>query len=409
MCDNTQNLNYCKFTKANIITPPLDTVFRVYYLEAKLSLVPDETLFEHKAIRGTNLVSINAYHTGIGFQSTDPQNPLEYWFDYTADSFGIDVFLPKIVQMDDGSKELLWNNGASVGYSDAIQTSYWIKSTYICNVSSTQLLSFQQWILDTFLPRNQYYQSFVASENRSREAIFNPILRAAICDTFCIDAYEYFQSQLGSCIQYVSFPYESVFALILYDSVSTITLNQPNENPLITYNERIQQLDYTDPVQKAEIIAFYEYIERAFQNYLENNNINSASIFQPLTLLGQALDLQTPEQRLLTLRAVRFDTKTGPLLLAEFLAQNHLPYVILYDYSPIDNTMQYFKVIYDSVDIAYIPSDLEISNGGMCVSGEGVCSQPSNTSNWGIYILFAVIILIILGLLIFAIVYSRKS
>jgi len=166
---------YAAFKSSNqILSFPTDLKFRVYYLEAPLSF-----LGERIGIKFVdNLLSINGFHTGIGFQSLDKSRPFEFTFDEViAKGFVISALLPTI-----GDGTLKWNNEPEITLGSFIDKFYWERSTYICTITSSQIVEIQNWILNVWIPNNPIYSLISAINSKSDSDVFNPIFRSSICD-----------------------------------------------------------------------------------------------------------------------------------------------------------------------------------------------------------------------------------
>src|SRR5436305_13598317 len=94
--------------------------FRLYYLEAPLSFLGETVGIQFV----DNILTINGFHTGIGFQCTDAQFPIEFTYDdVVAKGFAISSLLPEIVNND-----LVWKNQPEITQGSFIDKIYWERS-----------------------------------------------------------------------------------------------------------------------------------------------------------------------------------------------------------------------------------------------------------------------------------------
>jgi len=184
---------YASFTSINQVTFPNDLKFRVYYLEAPLGFLKEKIGIEYI----NNKLTVNGFHTGIGFQSIDESRHFELTLEaIVAKGFLISSLLPKITGSgDEGILE--WNNQAEIKIGSSIDISYWQKSTYVCTINSDQLLKIENWVLNNWIPNNPNYCLLSAINSISKEDIFNPIFRSSICDTFCYSILFFIQGVNG--------------------------------------------------------------------------------------------------------------------------------------------------------------------------------------------------------------------
>lgn len=243
----TPKIQYTRFTEESQIISSPNLNFRVYYLEAPISILGKDT---PKSL-SENLVSLQFFHVGLGFQSTDPSAPLEFTLDYElVTGFTLDALLPEIVGEGD-NKELVWKNQTEVLIGSFIDRNYWLNSEYVCEIPNSVLVGLQRWTLNTWNPDNPNYSLFsavVPSEDDpskpSRETLFNPFMRSSTCNDYCYAAFDYLiDNQV--CIEYVTPPKNNVNAFVL-----------PRDKGEI--------VDYD--TFKFLIIEFYEQLEEEINN-----------------------------------------------------------------------------------------------------------------------------------------------
>ena len=183
-------VTYTPYVSRNqILTFPPELTFRIYYLEAPLSALGD-TFGRNLA---NNLVSINGFHTSVGFQSTDKSLANEFTLGLDLENgFAISSFVPEIVTKA-GVDDLVWNDLTQINLGSYIDRTYWESSSYIGTVTSTQVLQIQNWIFDDWIPKNPIYSIASGIKSTDSEDIFNPIFRPSLCDTFCYSIYNFIQ------------------------------------------------------------------------------------------------------------------------------------------------------------------------------------------------------------------------
>lgn len=234
---------------SQIKTFPEDLKFRVYYLEATLSIF--DTIMDIDFPSG--LIGINAFHSGVGFQSTDKSKPYEFTLDMIVkDGFTLTSILPEIRE-----GELIWNNAPVNTIGSFIDRNYWERSTYICTITSAQVTDIMRWTLDTWQPKNPIYSLFYGIPTVND--IFNPTFRPAFCDNYSHSIFFYIQNQNGGqftdpvntgtgfnvCIDYCTPPNISSCAFISTDMV---------------------QVDYE--TDKGAIVNFYIELETALMQVI---------------------------------------------------------------------------------------------------------------------------------------------
>lgn len=226
---------------SQILTFPSDLTFRVYYLEATL------TIFDNLIdIDFPGIIDVTAYHTGIGFQSTDKQRPYEFTLDLVVkNGFTLSSFLPEI-----RGDELIWNNTPANTIGNFIDRSYWERSTYICTISSQQVTDVMRWTLDVWKPNNPIYSLFYGIA--TRDDIFNPIFRPSFCDNYVYSAFFYLQgtdggdftdpvntgSGLNVCVDYATPPNVSTCAFV--SNLMTQVDFETNRDAILTFYRELE-------------------------------------------------------------------------------------------------------------------------------------------------------------------------
>ncbi len=230
----TPPVTYTRFLNESQIISFPGLTYRLSYLEAPISVLGKNT---PKSVTDEKLVSPDFYHAGIGIQSTDPSNPVEFTLDYElVTGFTIDSFLPEI---DDG--ELIWNNQTEVLIGNYIDRNYWIRSDYICDINNDILVGLQQWTLNTWIPQNPNYSLFSAvlpsSDDPSepdRETLFNPIMRSSTCNDYCYELFNYLIS-VQVCIQYDTPPMNNVNAFIVERSQAKVVSYEDKKTEIVNF------------------------------------------------------------------------------------------------------------------------------------------------------------------------------
>jgi len=252
--------------------------FDVYYLEAPLSilsgLLPDDIDF--------TVFEINGFHTGVGFSSTNKDDPLEFSVDLIAKSgFTWKSLFPTVNTDSQGNRFLVFDNQTEVTLSSFLDRKYWSRSTYITTINNKLLQDIQYWILNIWNAQNPIYSLLSATNNPSREALFNPIMRSCICDTFAYNMFFYISGQnlfrgngtngylplnvqyqnLNVCIKYVTIPNISVSNII---SNNIIPVNfESMENQIIDFYVAFNQAAQEILDLEQEIANTIEIIEQA--------------------------------------------------------------------------------------------------------------------------------------------------
>lgn len=199
-------------------------IIDVFYLEASLSLLENIPILKNE---NHPLFTINAYHTGIAFQTSQ----YSFCFELVAQKGLSAVFLPRF---DNG--KLVWDNATQITYND-VDTKYWDHSTYICSINKGEFLELVSIILNDFIPNNPIYTFFRVVSSPTIENIFNPVLRSCVCDDFCFYILTNLQNKLDVAITYLTSP---------KITMSTLIAKLP-----------IVKLDENNPIDRQKIINFY--------------------------------------------------------------------------------------------------------------------------------------------------------
>lgn len=399
---------------SQILRFPSDLKFRIYYLEAPLSILGEQIYL--KQLQG-NLLSINGYHTGIGFQSLDVSRPYQFTYDYiVASGFSFTSLLPKIVTDNQGNRDLIWNNRGEITQGNFIDKVYWERSTYVTTLSSDQVVKLQEWILNVWIPRNPIYSLLSAIKSEDPNDIFNPIFRPSICDTFCYSAFYYLQNidggdqldpmngsnnGLNTCIEYVTVPNCSVSGFIMGPGSDFVPV------------------DYES--NKDAIIDFYI----AFEDELNSLVDLTAEIEKLLKELESAPIDQKPA----LIRQILQDIFTIITLALTIYEQFDEAYYYGYGVGDKIDTPQYWKLINPITRTFYINSNILnsykswtdigntiIDNYSRSLNCDCNCKPPTKdiiennkfNSFWFI-ILFIVFIIIIVVIIIAIIIYNRRD
>lgn len=325
--------------------------FRVYYLESALSILSN-TILDLGVIN--NVIEVNIFHSGIGFQSIDPTNQIEFTFDYNIlQGFNATSLIPQIndnnlrwntTNQDDNSV-IRWNNQSGVFLGSYIDRKYWQHSTYVTLVTGKELIAIQNWILNIWNPQNPIYVLFAGI--KSVETYDNPIMRSSNCYDFTYDIIDFIDNSLKVCIDYVTVPNITISAFIetFPGSIRPINFNQ-----------------YRD-----QIIEFYTTLS----NYINNNiNINQ-------TIDKCINDSNTNNQPVitnntdaLTIYSIENDLFTVIQLYEEIFDQSQTIY--LYGYHP-NGSLGYWIVEDPDFFISYIKININRS-----YRSKNIYDQPVN-------------------------------
>lgn len=266
-----------------IATFPADLKFRVYYLEATLTIFDNLIDVELPG----QLIDITAYHTGIGFQSTDKDRPYEFTLDLVVkNGFTLASFLPEI-----RGDELIWNNTPANTIGNFIDRSYWERSTYICTITSQQVTDVMRWTLDVWQPQNPIYSLLYGIA--SRDDVFNPIFRPSFCDTYAYSAFFYLQgtnggeftdpvntgSGLNVCVDYCTPPNVSTCAFV--SRQMTQVDFEANRTAIITFYRELEE-------ELSELVLEGMQLEEILQE-IRNNPGNIELILEAEKLIFEIL------------------------------------------------------------------------------------------------------------------------
>jgi hypothetical protein len=349
---------YTPFESSNqILSYPPETLFRIYYLEAPLSV-----LGERIGITFTNsLLEINGFHTAVGFQAIGQSNPLEFTYGLDlANGFAISSFVPEITYPN-GVPTLRWRDLNKINQGSAIDRNYWDKCVYISTQPAEIVTRLQEWILDQWIPNNPIYSILSGIRSRSTVDIFDPIFRASFCDSFCYAMFDYLgrstkSGGLNRCIDYPVVPNTSVNAFIeSYPGAM---------QPVIFENNR------------EEIVEFYLRLEATLAE-LSDLEAETIQLIQDLAAGGA--DEST------ILRLVAQELFTAISLVATVYEGFNVIYY--YGYGPTgtnqENTPTYWRIEDPQIYLAYINGPLQRSYPSVNTSGQRVHDGHSDGSPQG--------------------------
>lgn len=346
-----------------------NTKFRVYYLEAPLSILSD-ILVNSGVI--SSLVEFNIFHSGIGFQAISEKTPFEFTFDYSLiNGFNIQTLVPKIID-----NEIIWNNKAAVYLGNFIDRNYWNHSTYIATISGDQLILIQEWMINTWSTENPNYVLFSGSTSEERKDLFNPIMRSADCYDFAYALFDFMKYSLFICIDYTVVPNLTIAAFIS------------------SFPGSIVPIDFE--THRDEIITFFQGVI----DFFDNININ-LSILNPFNIYSAKTDLFSIIQ-----------------LYVNFYQSLNVIYIL--SYLP-DGSLGYWQITNPRILIDYVQIDIPRSYKSLNIDGKLVTDEysdlittcidvtPQTSSNLTIlFIIFLIIVILIIMAIIFM-TYQRKQ
>ena len=388
---------YTPFNAYNqILEFPLDLKFRVYYLEAPLSFLGERIGIQYV----NNLLSINGFHTGIGFQCTDKSRPYEFTFDeIVAQGFVISALLPQIIGTGPDAT-LKWNNQPQITLGSFIDKFYWERSTYMCTITSSQLITVQNWILKTWIPNNPIYSLLSAIKSTSENDVFNPIFRSSICDTFCYSMLFFIQGVDGgdqTDPTYIFITTEQPNICIEYVTPSNLSIaafvsSEPNS---------IIPVDFES--NKLAIISFYIEFEAAI-----NEAVNLETTIQQLISELQAAHLA---ERYALIRQITNELFT--LLHVIDNIYEGFPVAYYYGYGTGSNIgkVQYWQINNPELFLTYINSNLKRSYPSIDYLDKNIldnfsldldcdCRIIIDETSWFWWIIIGIIIIIFILLII---------
>ena len=360
-------------SSTQILRFPKNLLFRVYYLEAPLSILSD-ALVNAGVI--SSLVELNIFHSGIGFQCVNEKRPFEFTFDYNIiDGLNIMSLVPTIVDND-----VIWNNAAKPFIGNFIDRDYWNHSTYIATITPDQLILIQEWIIRTWVPENPNYVLFsgVASNNilEERRALFNPIMRSADCFDFAYAMIQFMKNSLRIRIDYPVVPNLTIAALVGSSPASIVPVDfEANQE---------------------EIVAFYQSVIDFFNNP-NISNVFGASQFNTFSTENDIFSVIQ--------------------LYAEFY--QNLNTIFVFAYHP-DGSPGYWLITNPTVFIDYVQIDIKRSFRAVDTSGQLVTDAYSDliptclefnvggSTSWLFFIIFLIIFIIIIMAIVVYFVYYRK-
>lgn len=363
---------------SQIIRLPNSLRFKVYLLEAPLSLLSKAV----KAItRGYNIIEINGFHTAVGFQSTDKSQPYEFAFDYGMSSgLSLSAILPNL--SPEGTP--VWNNFSSVGLFTGINRKYWVYSTYIATVSSEQLITIQEWILEQWIPSNPYYSLF----SIIGDGVDIPA-KASRAESFCFTLFQFMVAQ-GICIDYITAP-----------NVTDVSIVTSPSSPAT-------RVPYTG--NSEDILLFYSN----FAQYLEDVAELGFKIFTTVNKI-----FTEPDMLFENLKALQNEFFYAVQLFIIFSID--FPYIYYYGYYGNGPDMGYYKIVNPMFYVNYVQSSLKRSypsldvyglpnNSDSHVSPDNQCQIVSSSSSGVlIWVILIVVVVIFLVLAIYTIYPTRRK
>lgn len=361
---------YTQFISLNqILRYPSNLQFRVFYLEAPISVL-SQTILDADLVN--NLVETNIFHSGIGFQSIDPNFPVEFTFDYNIiEGFNVTGLFP-IIEGD----ELIWNNQASVYLGNYIDRDYWNRSSYIANVNSQQLVQILEWILNDWTPMNPIYVLFSGVRSASREDLFDPIFRSADCFDFAYALIEFMKENQRICIDYPTVPNLTI---------ATFISSFPGSITPVSFEENQQ-----------EILDFYTFA----LDFLNDTIDIDLQIEECIEENGCPLNVYAIENDLFAVTQIY-----------EEIYRN-VGVVYIYGYLP-DNSLGYWRIVNPNPFIGYVKTNITRSFQAIDIEGQPVVDAfsdpiptcifpPSSTLTFTFIIIFIILFIIILVFFILA-------
>lgn len=280
---------------------------KVFYLEAPLSFIPKKVIEN----LGNMLITLNAYHTGMGFVFNNKSLVL----DYTAKGGLIGTFLPQFDYIKKG--ELVWDNKAYIEIGNEREQlwednkGYWKKSTYLTTINKDQFLILAKSIKEKFLITNASYVFFGVKNAKTGKTL----IRESICDGFCkfvID--ELAKSPINAKFDFLTYP--------VLTTANNVT------------NSSVKKLDTKK--DKNEILNFYKNVFKVI-------HMKKHSLFSNI------------ETTLPWIKHTSIDLFNHLFMRSVFSEiYEEMRSIILYSYdNDKDGKLCYYKVIVDGIDISY--------------------------------------------------------
>nr|QBK90269.1 MAG: hypothetical protein LCPAC102_01820 [Pithovirus LCPAC102] len=372
---------YVPFTSFDqIIKFPSNLNFRVYYLEAPISILSQNVLSQDIL---NDIIDINIFHSGIGFQSTDINNPIEFTLDYNIiNGLNITSLFPTIIQSPNGDENLIWNNEAAPFIGNHIDRDYWFQSKYIATISSSQLHNIEKWVLQSWIPQNPIYVLFSGSKSNKRESLFNPFMRSSDCYDFAYFMIEFMKDSLKICIDYATVP---------NITIATFISSFPGSIVPVSFEEN-----------KNDIIEFYRNVNIFIQNIIDIQ----ANIQECIKENSSSLTLYAIENDLFVITQLYDDI------------YNTFNIIYVFGYLP-DGSIGYWKITNPNPLIDYIKINIKRSYRSIDLEGNSVtdsfsdiiptCKTTKNTSNILFIILFIIVIFIMIVLIFYFVFYYKNN
>lgn len=358
--------------------------FRVFLLEAPLSVLT-ETIGISLA---NGLLNINGFHTGVGFQCTDPLYPYEFCLSLElVNGFAISSFIPEI-KTENGKRTLSWKNLNKITIGTYIDMDYWDRSTYMTTITSKQLVEIQNWIFDFWIPNNPIYSIASGIKSDSLKDIFNPIFRPSFCDTFSFSLLSFISGvDIGNQLDPIHNLYVGLQHCIDYVTVPNFTLVSFVESSAGS----IVPVSFEQ--NREEIVSFYETLSNEINDII---NIEQVTVF----LIQRLLRGDNPD---VIVRLIEQELFTAISLIAT--AYQNFSVVYYYGYND-QNQPQYWKITSPQLFISYINSNLRRNYPSISINNDLIndpqfvnrktCTYIKNSTSSNILIIFLLIILIII-------------
>jgi len=387
---------YTKLVDSDQIVSFPGATFRMYYLEASISILGKST---PKSLNN-NIVGLNFNHVGVGFQAFCPSKPYfrtEFTLDFELlTGFTFDALIPKII---DG--EVVWDNEGEVLIGNFIDRNYWTRADYIGEVTNDQVVAVQQWVIDTWNVNMLMYSLFSgcdpdAEGNPSRENLFDPYMKSSTCNDFAYDVFDFFIN-LKVCINYAVPP-------------------MTNVNAFVVPRAEAKEVEYE--VYKSAIVEYYTSLRANLESLLDLFTQIEALIAEIKVAPIDEIPALILELGLLFVETL---VKIGEL---------YIEYEVVYYYGYwTDGSIGYWKYEKPPLFVNYIESNLYRSYPALTTEGKNVidsytaesqdcvpiagCCEPVKCchkgTNWGLWIALILILLVLVVFFILYLTMGRKT
>lgn len=221
---------------------------QVFFLEATLGALSKEISKLQGMFYDHGIVSVDGFHTGIGFVCKD----ISFSLGLEIKGGMKDAFFPT---MNTSNHTLSWSNADNEIWLRSLDPNYWVESSYICTITRDQFMKLKDSIYTDYMPHNPQYCLFKVLNNVSTPSpapttsyiegsIMNPYVMSSDCDDFAYYIINHIRKNLKVDLKFVTRPY--------YTSASLVTLGPP------------KQLLDNDPA----IWAFYSGVGKQLVAYL---------------------------------------------------------------------------------------------------------------------------------------------